>query len=170
MANQGREAENGKWLEHVRLGYNYRLNEMSAAMGIAQLERIEEILAKRKRVAAWYGEKLKNIKELEVPYVASNSALSWFVYVVKLSEKFAGKKRDTIIKEMAKRGIQCSNYFKPIHLQPFYKKEFGYKKGDFPVTEDIGQRTLALPFFNDLSEEQIDSVVKNVKEILHGTI
>ena len=166
MANQGRKIENGKWLEHVRLGYNYRLSEINCALGIAQLQRIEEILAKRKQVAELYSEKLKDVEELEVQYIAPENTLSWFVYVVTLSEKFAGKKRDTIILEMGKRGIQCSNYFQTIHLQPFYKSEFGYKVGDYPIAENISKRTLALPFFNNLTEEEIDVVVKNLKEIV----
>ena len=167
MANQGRKIENGKWLEHVRLGYNYRLDEMSSALGIEQLKRIHEILKKREKVANLYNKKLKDIKGFQIPYVDKNSKISWFVYVVKLDNSFFGSKRDKIIKEMAKRGIQCSNYFQPIHLQPFYKKEFSYKQGDFPIAENTSQRTLALPFFNDLEEEQIDAVVKNLKEIIN---
>src|SRR3989344_81905 len=166
MANQGRKIENGKWLEHVRLGYNYRLDEMSSALGIEQLERIKEILSKRKKVAALYNKKLKNIKELEIPYISKESSLSWFVYVVKLSENLANKKRNDIIKEMAKRGIASSNYFQTIHLQPFYKKEFLYKEGDFPVAENISKRTLALPFFSNLTEQEIDFVAKNLKDII----
>src|SRR3990167_4274752 len=93
IANQGRKIKNGKWLEHVRLGYNYRLDELSCAIGITQMKRIKEILAKRKRAAELYNEKLKNIKELQIPYIKKGSKISWFVYVVKLSERFAGKKR-----------------------------------------------------------------------------
>lgn len=165
-ANQGRQVKNGKWLEHVRLGYNYRLDEMSASLGVVQMERIFEILNKRKRVAELYNKKLQGIEGLQIPYDSLESKLSWFVYVVKLAEKFAGKKRDLIIKEMAKRGIQCSNYFQPIHLQSFYRKEFDYKIGDFPVTENIGKRTLALPFFNSITEKEIDFVVENLQEII----
>jgi perosamine synthetase len=165
MANQGRKNENGKWLEHIMLGYNYRLDEMSCALGITQIKRVREILNKRSRVANLYNKKLKNISELEIPYIKPGNKLSWFVYVVKLSENLAGKKRDKIIQEMAKKGIQCGNYFQAIHLQPFYKKEFGYKNGDFPVAENISERTLALPFYNNLNEEQIDFVVKTLKEI-----
>lgn len=166
MANQGRRVENGKWLEHVMLGYNYRLDEMSCTLGITQMERIKDILKKRKRVAELYNKKLKEIKGLEIPYIKPGNKLSWFVYVVKLTEKFAGKKRDKIIEKMAEKGIQCSNYFQSIHLQPFYKNEFGYKKGDFPITENISERTLALPFFNDLTEKEVDFVVNNLKKIL----
>ncbi len=164
-ANQGRQVKNGKWLEHVRLGYNYRMDEMSAAMGIAQMGRIKEMLLKRKKVAQMYQGRLSNIPGLEIPYEGKEVDLSWFVYVVRLSEKLTGK-RNAIIKEMAKRGIACSNYFQPIHLQPFYKKEFGCKKGDFPIAENIGARTLALPFFNDITEQEIGFVVKNLKEVL----
>ncbi|TSC95215.1 MAG: cell wall bioproteinis regulatory protein [Parcubacteria group bacterium Licking1014_1] len=166
MANQGRKIENGKWLEHVRLGYNYRLNEMSCAMGIAQMKRIKEILNKRARVADLYNKKLEGIEGLGIPYIKQGNKISWFVYVVKLAEKFAGGERDKIIKEMAKKGIQCSNYFQAIHLQPFYKKEFGYKADDFPVAENISKRTLILPFFNNLTEKEIDFVVKNLKEVI----
>jgi perosamine synthetase len=113
-----------------------------------------------------YNKKIKHINDLEIPYVKPGNKLSWFVYVVKLNEKFAGEKRDKIIKEMAKRGIQCSDYFHAIHLQLFYKKDFNYKPGDFPVCENISQRTLALPFFNNLSEKEIDFVVKNLKEAI----
>jgi len=167
-ANQGRRVLNGQWLEHIRLGYNYRLDELSCALGITQIKRIKEILKKRIKVANLYNKKLKNIKEIEIPYIKPGNKLSWFVYVVKLSEKFSGKKKDSIIREMAKRGVQCGKYFQTIHLQPFYKKEFGYKEGNFPIAENISKRTLALPFYNDLSEKEIDFVVNNLKEIIRS--
>jgi len=163
MANQGRKVSNGKWLEHVMLGYNYRLNEMSCAMGIEQIKRIKQIIKKRTKVAELYNRKLKDADGLEAPYVKEGNELSWFVYVVKLSK---GINRNKVISEMEKRGIQCSNYFQSIHLQPFYQKMFGYKKGDFPVSEDVSNRTLSLPFYNDLSQEQIDFVARNLKEII----
>ncbi|MBI2053780.1 MAG: DegT/DnrJ/EryC1/StrS family aminotransferase [Candidatus Staskawiczbacteria bacterium] len=167
MANQGRGFSGGKWLKHEMLGYNYRLDEMSCALGIAQIKRLKEILRKREKVAELYNKKLKGAKELEIPYINPENKISWFVYAVKLSEKFAGRKRDAIIKEMGKRGIQCANYFQPIHLQPFYRKQFGYKEGDFKTAENVSKRTLALPFFSDLTEKEIDFVVKNLKEIIH---
>jgi len=145
------------------LGYNYRLNEMSCAMGIEQIKRIKQIIKKRTKVAELYNRKLKDADGLEAPYVKEGNELSWFVYVVKLSK---GINRNKVISEMEKRGIQCSNYFQSIHLQPFYQKMFGYKKGDFPVSEDVSNRTLSLPFYNDLSQEQIDFVARNLKEII----
>lgn len=166
MANQGRKTEGGKWLEHIMLGYNYRLDEMSCALGIVQIKRIKEILKKRAKVAQLYNKKLKNIAGVETPYIKPGNKLSWFVYVIKLSENFSGKIRDGIIEKMAKKGIQCSNYFQPIHLQPFFKEIFGYKEGDFPIAENVSKRTLALPFFGNLSEKDINFVVKSLKEII----
>ena len=178
MANQGRKNENGKWLEHVRLGYNYRLDEMSCVLGISQLKRIKEILNKRTKVAELYNEFLEGLTLhhwgsdplVEIPFIKPGNKLSWFVYVVKLAEKFSEAKRDLLIKKMAEKGIQCSNYFQPIHLQPFYKKEFGYKVGDFPVAENISKRTLALPFYNNLSEKEIDFVVKTLSNVLSNAL
>jgi len=164
MANQGRRIENGKWLEHVMLGYNYRLDEMSCALGIEQMKRIKEILQKRAKVAELYNKKLNLVDGLEIPYIGPGNKLSWFVYVVKLAEGFAGR-RDAIIKKIAESGIQCSDYFHAIHLQPFYKNMFGYKKGDFPTAENVSSRTIALPFYSNLSEKEIDFVVSNLKKI-----
>ncbi|MEK7562329.1 MAG: aminotransferase class I/II-fold pyridoxal phosphate-dependent enzyme [Patescibacteria group bacterium] len=165
MANQGRKIENGKWLEHIMLGYNFRLDEMSCALGIAQMKRIKEILKKRENVAKIYSQKLKEIKDIEIPYINPKNKLSLFVYVVELPENLAGIKRDKIIEKMAEKGIQCGNYFQAIHLQPFYMEMFGYKKGDFPVCENISSRMLALPFFNNLKEKDINYIVKSLKEI-----
>jgi perosamine synthetase len=166
LANQGRKAKGGKWLEHIELGYNYRMPEICAAIGIAQLSRIKEILKKREKVARMYNQKLKDFPEIEIPYVAPNVKMSWFVYVIKLSKKYSKRERDKIIEEMAKRGIQCGNYFQPIHLQPIYRKIFGYRTGMFPVCESISERTIALPFYNNLKEKEIDFVVKSLKEIM----
>jgi perosamine synthetase len=166
LANQGRKAKGGKWLEHIELGYNYRMPEICAAIGIAQLSRIKEILKKREKVARMYNQKLKDFPEIEIPYVAPNVKMSWFVYVIKLSKKYSKRERDKIIEEMAKRGIQCGNYFQPIHLQPIYRKIFGYRTGMFPVCESISERTIALPFYNNLKEKEIDFIVKSLKEII----
>ena len=166
MANQGRKTKGGKWLEHVQLGYNYRLDEMSCALGIAQLKRIKEILKKRESVAKKYNDRLKNISGIETPYIAKNVKLSWFVYVIRLVKRYSEKDRDMIIKKMAKRGIQCSTYFQPIHLQPFYGEAFNYRPGDFSVSESVGQRTIALPFYNNLKERDINYVVQALKKSL----
>ena len=160
MRSQGR-GESGEWLDHERLGYNFRMDELSAALGCSQMERIEEILDKRAKVAEMYGEKLAEVEEVEVPFIASYvSRMSWFVYVIRLEK---GIDRNKVIKYLNEEGVQCKPYFTPIHLQPFYRKMFGYKEGDFPVTEDVTGRTIALPFFNNLKEEQIDYVVEKLK-------
>jgi len=166
MANQGRRVKNGKWLEHIQLGYNYRMPEVCAAMGIAQLSRIKTILEKREKVAKMYNERLKDFPEIEIPWTAPNIKMSWFVYVIRLAKKYSMRDRDKIIKKMAKRGIQCGNYFQSIHLQPFYRKMLGFKLGSFPIAESVSQRTIALPFYNNLKEKEIDFVVKNLKEII----
>ena len=150
-----------KFFQSFRV-YNYRMDELSAALGCSQMERIEEILDKREKVAGMYGEKLAEVEEVQVPFIASHvSRMSWFVYVIRLKR---GIDRNKVIKYLNKEGVQCKPYFTPIHLQPFYRKMFGYKEGDFPVTEDVTERTIALPFFNNLKEEQIDYVVEKVKE------
>jgi perosamine synthetase len=161
MRNQGR-GESGEWLDHERLGYNFRMDELSAALGCSQMERIEEILEKRAKVAEMYGEKLVEVEEVQVPFIAPYvNKMSWFVYVIRLER---GIDRNKVIKYLNEEGVQCKPYFTPIHLQPFYRKMFGHKEGDFPITEDVTERTIALPFFNNLKEEQIDYVVERLKE------
>ena len=165
MSNQGRKHDNNKWLEHICLGYNYRMPEICAAMGIAQIKRIKEILKKRAKVAEMYNAKIKNFSGVEIPFVSSDVKKSYFVYVILVSERYSGIVRDKIIARITRKGIECSDYFQPIHLQPFYKDKFGYKKGDFPITENISQRTIALPFYNNLKQNQINYIVKILREV-----
>jgi perosamine synthetase len=165
MRNQGR-TESDKWLQHERLGYNYRISDLNCALGIAQLARIEKILEKRERIASLYNEKLKNISELDLPAPEKNKKISWFVYVVRLIKKYTMEDRDSVLSKLREKGIGCSNYFTPIHLQPFYRKMFGYKKGDYPLTESISERTIALPFYNNLEEAQISYICETLKEII----
>jgi len=165
MANQGR-GDGGEWLQHVRLGYNYRMNEMSAALGLAQLSRIEKIVASRAQVGDWYAKALKEVEGINPPYISPNIRMSWFVYVARLNEEFTQKDRDRILRGLQEKGIGCRNYFAPIHLQPFYREILGTKEGDFPVTESIAARTLALPFYNKLTEGEVDYVVENLAEVM----
>ncbi len=167
MRNQGR-SEDGAWLQHERLGYNYRISDINCALGIAQLERIDEILAKREKVARLYNERLRVFEELIIPEFEEGKKISWFVYVVRLIDKYSRRNRDLILAKLKEAGIGCSNYFTPIHLQPFYRKMFGYKKGDFPVTEKVSERTIALPFYNNLKEEQIDYVCEKLIKIIQS--
>lgn len=165
MRNQGR-GDSDEWLEHQRLGYNYRISDINCALGIAQLERIEELLAKREQVAQMYNMRLKDWTEARIPFSSPEVKRSWFVYVVTLADRYSQENRDNVLQELRRRGIGCSNYFTPIHLQPFYVEMFGFKKGDFPVTEHVSERTIALPFYNNLSEDEIDFVVRSLKEIV----
>lgn len=165
MRNQGR-SEGAEWLQHERLGFNYRLSDINCALGIAQLKRIDTILAKREKVVRHYYERLKAVEELILPHFEDNKKISWFVYIVRLQDKYSRKDRDCVLEKLKEKGIGCSNYFSPIHLQPFYRKLFGYKEGDFPVTEKVSQRTIALPFFNNLKEKEIDDVCENLISIV----
>ena len=165
MRNQGRD-EGESWLQHERLGYNYRISDINCVLGVAQLERLDEILEKREKVAQMYNQRLKGLERIEIPYVSSYVKMSWFVYVVRLRDSYTQEDRDSILGELKKRGIDCSNYFTPIHLQPFYRRMFGFKEGDFPITEKVSKTTVALPFYNNLLEKQIDYVCENLKEIL----
>lgn len=161
LRNQGRDVFDG-WLNHTRLGYNYRLDELSAALGLAQLNRLDELLAKRARVAAWYQERLAGVECVETPRIAeSTTRMSWFVYVVRI---LPPARRDLVVRLLAERGIPSRPYFTPIHLQPFYRQRFGYRDGDFPVTEHLGAVSLALPFSGVMTEEQVDTVCSIFRE------
>ncbi len=157
MRNQGRD-EGAGWLQHARLGYNYRLSDISCALGTSQLSRIEEILAARRQVAAWYQEELERVSAVATPSAQEGEEISWFVYVVQLTEEFSREQRDHVLHHLRICGIGCSDYFSPIHLQPYYCETFGYRDGDFPVTERVAARTVALPFFNRLTRGQVATV------------
>jgi perosamine synthetase len=165
LRNQGR-AGSDEWLEHPRLGYNYRLSDINCALGVAQLERIEELLAKRERVARMYDARLKDWGEATIPLSTPEVKRGWFVYVIVLADGYSRENRDKILANLRERGIGCGHYFTPIHLQPFYVKLFGFRPGDFPITERISARTIALPFYGNLEEAEIDFVVQNLKEIV----
>jgi len=155
LRNQGR-APGDTWLQHTYLGYNYRLDEMSAVLGVVQMSRLEELLTSRQKVANWYQSRLKEIPGIEPPQLAeSTTRVSWFVYVIRLA---AGIDRSVLAEKLAERGIPVRPYFLPIHLQPYMVEQFGYCPGDFPVTEELGKRGLALPFSGKMSEAQVDQV------------
>ena len=159
LRNQGR-APGDTWLSHTYLGYNYRLDEMSAALGVVQMRRLEELLGKREQVAAWYGERLVEIPGVEAPVVENfNTRMSWFVYVVRFDRSID---RDGLAKHLEAKGVPVRPYFLPIHLQPYMVERFGYRTGDFPVTEDLGRRGLALPFSGVMTEEQVDFVCRTI--------
>jgi dTDP-4-amino-4,6-dideoxygalactose transaminase len=163
LRNQGR-APNDTWLQHTYLGYNYRLDEMSAAIGRVQMQRLPELMQKRARVAGWYNQRLRETPGVELPYLApSTKRPSWFVYVVRFDRQI---NREHVIHALAKQGIPARPYFSPLHLQPFMIERFGFQPGDFPVTEDLGRRSLALPFSSVMTEEQVERVCTTLAEVL----
>ncbi len=163
LRNQGR-AVGDTWLQHTYLGYNYRLDEMSAALGTAQMTRLDELLKKREQVAAWYTERLAEIPGVETQYVEPfTTRLSWFVYVARF-EKHVD--RDALASSLEARGVPVRPYFAPIHLQPYMVERFGYRPGDFPVSEDLGGRGLALPFSGVMSEAQVEHACQRLREAL----
>jgi perosamine synthetase len=165
LRNQGR-GKNVGWLAHERLGYNYRLSDINCALGIVQLSRIDEIKAKRRQVAQWYREMLADDARLIVPAEPADCDMSWFVFVVRLAEGFTMDQRDRILQQMQSRNIQVSNYFPPVHLMPFIAKKYGHKAGDFPITESASERTIALPFHNNLTKNQVAMVCSTLKQFL----
>ena len=163
LRNQGR-AVGDTWLQHTHLGYNYRLDEMSAALGSMQMRRLDELLAKRERIAAWYEARLGEIPGVEVPFVEPyTTRMSWFVYVLRFDPKID---RDLLAKRLEEIGVPVRPYFLPIHLQPYMVKRFGYREGDFPVTESLGRCGLAIPFSSVMAEEQVEYVCQSIREVL----
>jgi len=154
MRNQGRD-EDGTWLRHVQLGYNYRIDELSAAVGVAQLQRYAELRAGRDRVVAAYGQVLAEIDWLTIPLSPPRSDVDWFVYVVRVQE---GVDRDAMIRHLAEFGVPARPYFSPIHLQPFYREQLGFAPGAFPVTERVAASTMALPFSSQHSDAEVERV------------
>jgi perosamine synthetase len=166
--NQGRSDGDG-WLEHEEVGYNYRLSDINCALGLSQISRLSEIVGARRRVAQLYDEALKAIPAVVPPPLEEPECqVSWFVYVVRLRDEFSRDHRDQVIDKLRARGIGCRNYFPPIHLQPLYQRTFGFRPGAFPVTEQVSDRTIALPFFNRLSEVQIGLVCKALREAVQS--
>jgi perosamine synthetase len=160
VRNQGRDTFN-MWLEHSRLGYNYRLDEMSAALGLAQLQRIEELLQKRARVAAWYDERIDRIPGVERPYVApTTTRMSWFIYPVTCSEQV---NRNALMRELQAVKVPSRPYFAPIHLQSFYQARFGGRMSSLPHTERAGDSVVALPFSGIMTEEEVDYVCRQLQ-------
>ncbi|MHC4423299.1 MAG: DegT/DnrJ/EryC1/StrS family aminotransferase [Planctomycetota bacterium] len=169
LRNQGR-GKDGGWLSHERLGYNYRLSDINCALGIVQLSRIDEIKAKRKQVAKWYQEILADDDRLIVPVEPDGCDVSWFVFVVRLADRFILEQRDAILEAMKAQGIQVKNYFPPVVLQSFMAEQFGYRAGDFPVTESVCKSTIALPFYNNLAVDEVTVVCRRLKEVLDKSL
>jgi perosamine synthetase len=163
--NQGR-APDMDWLDHDRLGFNYRLSDIACALGLAQLQRLDDMLAGRAAVAALYRQALDGLEELQLPCAdAGGARRGWFVYVVQLPR---GVDRDQTVRALAERGIPSKPYFPAIHLMTFYRERFGHREGEFPVCEDVAARSIALPFFPAMTEGQVDQVATELRAVLGG--
>lgn len=156
----------GSWLKHERLGYNYRLPEINAALGVAQMRRLDEITQKRHEVALRYIRRLGGHPALVLPTVDAESVMSWFVFVVRLAPSYTAEERDRVIAGLRRHEIGASDYFPCIHLQPFYRERFGLREGMFPIAESVSNRTIALPFHNDLTEREIDQVAQTLEMLI----
>jgi perosamine synthetase len=161
--NQGRSPDLG-WLDHDRLGFNYRLSDISCALGLAQLERLDEMLAGRARVSDRYREALCGIDELQLPCAdAGGNRRGWFVFVVQLPR---GLDRDGCVRALGALGIPSKPYFPAVHLMSYYREHFGHREGEFPVCEDVAARSIALPFFPRMSDEQVERVGDGLRRVL----
>src|SRR3989344_2336172 len=164
LRNQGR-SEDLRWLDHNKLGYNYRMDELSAALGLAQLEKIGWLFRERGRVADWYNKILSEASDsIRLPAVADGNTHTWFVYVVSIKNPKIN--RDKVIKDLGKEGVAAKPYLPSIHLLSFYKEKFGFKKGDFPVSEAVSNSVLALPFYIGLKKQDIKTISQKVINVI----
>ncbi len=161
--NQGRAPDMG-WLDHTRLGFNYRLSDVAAAIGVAQVEKLDQMLADRAQVAGWYTELLAHVDGVTLPAANQPPARrSWFVYVVQLPQ---GVDRDEVIGRLKNLGVSSKPYMPVIHLQPYFRERYGYAEGDFPVAEDVASRSLALPFYPSMRRSDVERSVAALEEAI----
>ena len=156
LRNQGRSGSD--WLSHARMGYNYRLSEIASVLGEAQMARLDEILCRRRAVAALYHDALADLSDVRRPPMSEPANASWFVYVVRLADRFTARDRNAILARLREAGVGCNNYFSPIHLQPYIRELLRTHEGQFPVTEHVAARTIALPFFTRMTQSQVACV------------
>jgi perosamine synthetase len=150
------------WLCHERLGFNFRMPEMCAALGVAQMRRLNEIIEKRQRVAAMYMRHLMGNHDVILPTLDELTGMSWFVFVVRLASTYTREERDRIITGLLRHDVGAKDYFPCIHLQPYFREQFGFGPGDFPIAETVSTRTIALPFYNDMTESDVDHVARTL--------
>jgi perosamine synthetase len=154
------------WLDHDRLGFNYRLSDIACALGLAQLERLDGMLAARARVADMYRAALGDVEGLDLPCAdAGGNRRGWFVFVVQLPRRM---QRDDVVRALAAHGIPSKPYFPAVHLMSYYRTEFGYRDGQFPVCEDVAARSIALPFFPEMTEPQVEQVAEGLLAVLEA--
>ena len=163
--NQGRSPDMDR-LDHDRLGFNYRLSDIACALGLAQLERLDELLQARAGVASFYRQALSSIERLELPCPDSGGARrGWFVFVIQLPR---GVERDGVVTALRERGVPSKPYFPAVHLMTFYRERFGHREGEFPVCEDVAARSIALPFFPQMTEGQVARVADELRSVLEA--
>ena len=166
LRNQGR-SENMQWLDHQILGYNYRITEMGAALGIGQLKKLAGVIEKRREIAGWYEEEIKKYEDLlSFPKTRADNTHTWFVYVARIKDPKIN--RDGVINKMAEFGIATKPYLPSIHLFDFYRKKFGFKPGDFPVSEAISNSSVALPFYIGLEKSDTEYICRKLAETVKG--
>ena len=154
-----------QWLDHKYLGYNYRMDEMSAALGIAQLEKLDFMIKERQKICITYNKYFGKYSDLvQIPQVSEDNIHTWFVYVLLIKNKKI--KRDEVIKDLYKIEVATKPYLPSIHLFDFYKKIFKYKRGDFPVSESVSDSAIALPLYIGLKEGDIMEIAKKVIEVI----
>lgn len=159
LMNQGRGSM-GQWLSHIYLGYNFRMSEVQAAIGVEQVKRLDEILKKRENAAKLYLEELKDTPNIKTQFIAPNAKMSWFVFVVTLDD---GIDRDEVIKSLNDESISARAYFTPIHGQPYLKNYEIRGHDSLPNTLNIGKRTLALPFYGKILKEEVKYICDHLK-------
>jgi perosamine synthetase len=160
LRNQGRD-DSGEWLNHVRVGYNYRMDEMSCALGIVQLGKLDYMIKKRQEIADMYNKNLSKIDGVITPYTSDYSTHTWFLYTIRFKE---GIDRNKIMDYLNAHGVACKPYFPALHLQPIYKEILDYKEGDFQVTEEVSNSILALPIFTEMDESMVLKVCSTIEE------
>lgn len=154
----------GSWLHHQRLGFNYRMSEVNAAIGVAQMQRLDEIIESRNNAANLYIDRLLDIGDLILPTVDPGcTTMSWFVFVIRLAAGYTREERDRIIKGLRMHEIGAGDYFPCIHLQPVYQRALGHPEGSFPIAESVSQRTVALPFFAGITRSDVDLVAQTLE-------
>ncbi len=164
LRNQGR-SDNMQWLDHQRLGYNYRMDELSAALGVAQVQKLDFLIGEKRKIANWYNECFSaHPDRVQIPYVAPENIHSWFVYTVLLQNK--NLKRDEVILKLVEQGVSAKPYLPSIHLFSFYREKFGYKEGDFPVSESVSNRSIALPFYIGLEQSDVAEICRRFLEVV----
>ena len=150
------------------LGYNYRLTDIQAALGISQLNKLEKFIKRRREIAECYNEQFRDVEEVLTPSEAKGFRSSYHLYVVRLNSKVLDRKR--VFAAMRGRGIGVQVHYIPVHLQPFYKEKYGYKEGDFPVAEQYYKSAISLPIYPQLTDKQIRQVVKSLKQVIRESL